>query len=359
MHLFGIDWVGINPENGRKFLLSVIFVAVVLVSSVTLRALVGLVLGRTDHATVQTKFWTRQGVSLFAAFVLILGLLSIWFNDPTRLTTAFGLVSAGLAFALQQVVTAIAGYFVILRGSTFTVGDRISMGGVRGDVLRLGFIQTTIMEMGQPPSVQAADPAMWVRSRQFTGRIVTVSNSTIFAEPVFNYTRDFPLIWEEMAIPITYQADRGRVESILLEATKLHAVDPNTMPSEAKSELQRRFGVEPIDLEPRVFYRITDNWLELTVRFVVGTHQIRGAKDAMSRHIITELDKAGIGIASATYDIVGFPSIEVRSSRGREDPRRQQQDRLPRKLDAVRPVHKPLSGGGSTADQDALQSSET
>ncbi len=250
-------------------------------------------------------------------------MLSIWFNDPTRLATAFGLMSAGLAFALQQVVTAIAGYFVILRGSTFTVGDRISMGGVRGDVLRLGFIQTTIMEMGQPPSMQAADPAMWVRSRQFTGRIVTVSNSRIFAEPVFNYTRDFPLIWEEMALPITYQADRSRVEAILLEAAKRHAIDPDAMAAEAKSELQRRFGVQPIDLEPRVFYRITDNWLELTVRFIVETHRIRDAKDAMSRYIIIELDKAGIGIASATYDVVGFPSIEVRSTRDSVDPRRQ------------------------------------
>ena len=128
MHFFGIDWVGVNAENGRKLLLSVMFIGVVVLSSVILRALVGLVLGRTDHATVQTRFWTRQGVSLVAAFVLILGLLSIWFNDPTRLATAFGLMSAGLAFALQQVVTAIAGYFVILRGSTFTIGDRISDG---------------------------------------------------------------------------------------------------------------------------------------------------------------------------------------------------------------------------------------
>jgi small-conductance mechanosensitive channel len=172
MSLFGIDWVGINPENGRKLLLSIAFIVVVLIVSAALRWVAGLALGSTDNATKQTKFWTRQAVSLLAAVVLILGLLSIWFNDPTRLATAFGLMSAGLAFALQQVVTSIAGYFVILRGSTFTVGDRISMGGVRGDVMRLGFIQTTIMEMGQPPSVQGADPAMWVKSRQFTGRMI-------------------------------------------------------------------------------------------------------------------------------------------------------------------------------------------
>ena len=197
MTFFGIDWVGVNAENGRKLLLSLVFIAIVLLASRGLRALVGMATSRGDKPSIQTAFWTRQGVTLLAAIVLILGLLSIWLNDPTRLATAFGLMSAGLAFALQQVITSVAGYFVVLRGNTFTVGDRISMGGVRGDVLRLGFIQTTIMEMGQPGGA-SGDASMWVRSRQFTGRIVTVSNAKIFDEPVFNYTRDFPFIWEEM-----------------------------------------------------------------------------------------------------------------------------------------------------------------
>ena len=314
MEFFGIKWVGVNPENGHKLVLSLAFVAVVVLAGRVLRWLVGLALRRTDVSSIQTKFWTRQAISLLVAIVLILGLLSIWFSDPTRLATAFGLVTAGLAFALQQPVTSIAGYFVILRGATFNVGDRISMGGVRGDVLRLGFIQTTIMEMGQPPSVQGADPAMWVKSRQFTGRIVTVSNSKIFSEPVFNYTRDFPFIWEEMAIPITYQSDRARVEAILLDAAAQFAGSAAGIAAHARDELERRFGVDPLDLDPKVFFRITDNWLELTVRFIVTTHQIRATKDAMSRHIIAALDEAGIGIASATYDIVGLPPIVVRQA---------------------------------------------
>ena len=312
MEFLGIKWVGVTPENGQKLLLSLAFIAVVVVVSRTLRWIVGLALRRTDHASVQTRFWTRQAISLLGAVVLILGLLSIWFSDPTRLATALGLASAGLAFALQQPVTSIAGYFVILRGSTFNVGDRIQMGGVRGDVLRLGFIQTTIMEMGEPPSVQGADPAMWVKSRQFTGRIVTVSNAKIFAEPVFNYTRDFPFIWEEMAIPITYQANRDKVEAIMLDAAERFAGRGEEIATDAKQDLQARFGVDPIDLEPKVFYRITDNWLELTVRFIVTTHGIRGIKDAMSRRILTGMDEAGIGIASATYDIVGFPPVDIR-----------------------------------------------
>jgi small-conductance mechanosensitive channel len=326
MHFLGIDWVGVDPQNGRKLVLSIIFIAVLLVAGAVLRGLTGLIMRKSSYSSIQTRFWTRQGISLITAVILILGLLSIWFNDPTRLATAFGLMSAGLAFALQQVVTSIAGYFVILRGSTFTVGDRISMGGVRGDVMRLGFIQTTIMEMGQPPSVQGAEPAMWVRSRQFTGRIVTVSNSKIFADPVFNYSREFPVLWEEMAIPITYTADRQKAEAILLDAAGRFAVDPATMPSSMKADLHDRLNVEPAELEPRVFYRITDNWLELSVRFVVDIHGIRGVKDAMSRFIITELDRAGIGIASATYDIVGFPTLDLAPARGKQRAQPQQVD---------------------------------
>ena len=315
MEFLGIKWVGINPENGQKLFLSIVFIAVVLLLGKLARWVSRRIIDRSDAAAVQRAFWTRQAINLLVAVVMILGLLSIWFNDPTRLSTAFGLVTAGLAFALQQVVTSLAGYFVILRGATFTIGDRISMGGVRGDVLQLGFIQTTIMEMGQPPPVQGADPAMWVKSRQFTGRIVTVSNSKIFSEPVFNYTRDFPFIWEEMTLPIAYKDDHKKVERILIEAATRHGEDPNAVAADAKAELQRRFSIEQMDLEPRVFYRITDNWLELTVRFIVGTHRIRGAKDAMSRFIVDELDAAGIGIASATYEIVGLPSIELRRER--------------------------------------------
>ena len=113
-------------------------------------------------------------------------------------------------------------------------------------------------------------------------------------------------------IPITYKADRYRVEEIMLEAARQHADDPAHLANEFKDEMESRFGVEAIDLDPKVFFRITDNWLELTVRFIVLTHRIRGVKDSMSRFIVDELDKADIGVASATYDIVGFPPVEVR-----------------------------------------------
>ena len=136
-------------------------------------------------------------------------MLSVWFDDPARLTTAIGLITAGLAFALQKVITSIAGYLVVLRGRTFSVGDRITMGGVRGDVIALGFIRATIMGRGSRLTCSRRTPAMWETSRQFTGRIITVTNDKIFEEPIYNYTRDFPFIWEEIRIPIGYWSVGG------------------------------------------------------------------------------------------------------------------------------------------------------
>lgn len=309
MEILGIRLVGINAENGQKLLLTIVFILIIFILRRGAKILTQRLIRGSQNERV--RFWTRQAINLASAVLLLLSLISIWFDDPTRLATALGLVSAGLAFALQKVITSLAGYFVILRGKNFNIGDRITMGGVRGDVIALDFIQTTIMEMGQPPSVQSADPAMWVKSRQFTGRIVTVSNDKIFDEPVYNYTRDFPYLWEEISIPITYATDRERAEQILLECADRHTIQINQMSAEALQKMQKRYFIQTADLTPRVYYRITDNWLELTVRFVVTDHSIRNIKDAVSRDILKAFDQAGIGIASATFDIVGFPSLRI------------------------------------------------
>jgi len=311
MELLGIRLVGLNATTGHKVLLTLALLLVLWLLRSAAVAMLGEVGASGDRAS-RVGFWMRQGVSLAVAAVAVIGFVSIWFDDPANLTTAVGLVSAGLAFALQKVVTSLAGYFVILRGATFTVGDRITMGGVRGDVVALGFFQTTIMEMGQPPAVQNADPAMWVQSRQFTGRVVTVANSTIFEEPVYNYTREFPFIWEEMRLPIAYRDDRRKAEQILLEAARKHAVDPDRLDPKMVARLEHDFRVRRDDFAPTTYWRLTDNWLELTVRFIAHDHGVRKMKDAMSREVLARLDEAGIGIASATFEITGLPTVQAK-----------------------------------------------
>jgi small-conductance mechanosensitive channel len=165
------------------------------------------------------------------------------------------------------------------------------------------------MEMGQPPAVQSDHPPMWVRSRQYTGRIVTVTNDKIFDEPVYNYTRDFPYIWEEMSLPIGYTADRHRAETVILAAARKYAVPLNQLGEAALTEMERRYAVKRTAMGPRVYYRLTETWLELTVRFITRDHGIRETKDAMSREIMDGLEAAGIGVAAPRLELVGLPPV--------------------------------------------------
>lgn len=310
MEFLGIKFVGVNEENGQKLILTIVMVFAI----IALKSVITWILKRfpSFYENRKLRFWTKQGINLFASFIILLTVLSIWFDDPTRLATGFGLVTAGLAFALQKVVTSFAGYLVIMRGNTFSVGDRITMGGIRGDVIELGYLQTTIMEMGQPPSVQGADPAMWVKARQFTGRIVTVTNDKLFEAAVFNYTRDFPFIWEEMSLPLKYNVDRDLVENAILKIVRNHTQQALDAASPILHTIASRYGILGDDMLPKIYYRLTDNWLEFTVRFIIDVHGVRDVKDQISRDILKVLDENQIELASATFEIVGLPAIEVR-----------------------------------------------
>jgi small-conductance mechanosensitive channel len=283
-----------------------------------IRAAIAAMLRRRTPAQVaeqrheRRRFWIRQAVQVAVFVLIVAGLSAIWIDDPSRLTTMAGLVTAGLAVALQRVVTSLAAYVIILRARVFTVGDRITIGGVRGDVVSLGLMQTTVMEMGEPPGAHSGDPQVWVNARQFTGRIVKVTNDKIFDTPVYNYTREFPYLWEEMHFPIGYGADRARAESILLDVARRHTDRIVEQAPPAYDRLRERYFVaESSTLEPRVYLRMTDNWVELSLRFLAPVHGVRTIKDAMTRDILPAFEDAKIQIASTTFEIVGLPTVKV------------------------------------------------
>ena len=290
-----------------------------LVAIAALRALVGALMRRStgdgplhEH-TAHRRFVVQQVASLFVLLALLGGLTRIWFSDPGRLATVVGLATAGIAVALQRVITAFAAYLIILRSRIFAIGDRITIGGVRGDVVAMGLMQTTVMEMGEPPSAQSGDPKVWVNARQYTGRLIRVTNDKIFDTPVYNYTREFPWMWEELSIPVKYDADYGRAEEILLAAAHRHT---DALVTEARPNfeaLRSRYLVsEQVSLEPHVYLRMTDNWIELSLRFIAPLHGVRSLMNAIHRDVLRDFAEAKLEVASSTYDIVGLPPIRVR-----------------------------------------------
>ena len=307
--IFGVTMIGATQHNLHKLLLTVAFIVGAWAVAWALRRVLKMFIGTRTGTRFQ--FWAKQGVSLVIAGLLILGVMSIWFDSPGRLASVLGLIGAGIAFALQRVITAVAGYFVILRGKTFNVGDRILMGGVRGDVIGLTFMQTRIMEMGQSPR-EETDKKSWVHSRQFTGRIVTVTNDKVFDEPVYNYTHDFAYIWDEIGVPVHFHQDVETAEKVILDAARRHARTAQSLGEVEVRRLENRFGVAVDEIEPRVFWRITENWLEMTLRFLGPDHGIRGIKDQITRDIIDGFRASGIAIAAIRQEGVTIPATKGR-----------------------------------------------
>jgi hypothetical protein len=122
------------------------------------------------------------------------------------------------------------------------------------------------MEMGSPGAAEDSD--VWVRARQYTGRIVTISNKAFFDEPIYNHSKDFEYVWEEITIPVAYTTDWERGREILLEEVEGATRGFREQSAEALAEMSRRYLVQKSEVEPRVFLKLTDNWIEFAARFV-------------------------------------------------------------------------------------------
>jgi small-conductance mechanosensitive channel len=318
MEFFGVRILGLNPETLRKVVLSLAVLAVVL----GVRALLGVVVGLGTGVS-RRSIWARKYIRLAFGGIGALLLLSIWFDNPSRFATFLGLLAGGLAFASQNAVLSIAGYFVIVFGKTFDLGDRIQIGDVRGDVLDIGLLKTTVMEMGVP-SLLHPEPHHWVSARQYTGRVVTITNAEVFKQPTYNYTRNFNFLWEELRLPLRYETDLQRAEAIVLAAVREATAGIIEEGHRELANLRERFLIHAGELEPRAYLRLTDNWVEMSVRFLVKTYGVREVKDVISRRVMERFREEGIELASTTVELVRVPRLEVRTTEqtpSEEEPR--------------------------------------
>ena len=171
---------------------------------VVVAVLVALVAGRLAGSRVDdpyNRYYVRKMIHAVVVVALLVALAVVWRPFAGRIGVVLGFATAGLAFAMQEVIGAFAGWVSILTGRQFRVGDRIQMGGIRGDVIDLSPLRTRLLEIG------AGSQEDWICGRQYTGRVVSVSNKAIFSEPVFNSTAAFEYLWEELTVPVPYDAD--------------------------------------------------------------------------------------------------------------------------------------------------------
>ncbi|TMK89161.1 MAG: mechanosensitive ion channel family protein [Actinobacteria bacterium] len=281
--------------------------AVVVVATAVLLGLAGRFAGwwlDDPYARFHARKLARYGIFLAALVAVAI----VWRSLAGNVGVILGFAAAGIAFAMQEVIGAIAGWFNITSGRIYRVGDRIELGGVRGDVIDITLLRTKMLEIGS-----AEDDKSWVKGRQHTGRIVAVSNKSTFTSPVYNFSAIFEFIWEELTVPITYSSDWHEAERIITEEAVRASASEGARA--AIGAMERRYPIPHAEVEPRVFVRATDNWMELSARFVVPVRQARTAKDAMIRRIRERLDEAGVEIASETEDV----TVSYRAGNGDGD----------------------------------------
>jgi small-conductance mechanosensitive channel len=235
--------------------------------------------------------------SAWATILLVLATAAIvilWARTLHNTGTFLGLVGGGVAIALKEPLLAIAGRISILASRVYSVGDRIQVEKLTGDVIDVGFFYTRMMELGN-----------WTGGDQATGRIVQFSNSRIFGDTaVFNYTRNFSYIWDEIKLPVTYASNLKAAKEILIEAGTEYSKEFLQGAQRELEEMQRYFVVSDMQIKPQVYLKVTDNWVELTLRYLVEPRHRRMASNFIYERAFERLQgHRDITIASTTSDV--------------------------------------------------------
>ena len=288
-----------NPTVG-KLVAAVIAVLVVLTISKFLQRSIGRYVKGSD-----TRYRARKFVSLLGYLSAFLAITVVFSDRLGGFTVAFGVAGAGIAFSLQEVIASIAGWIAISFGGFYATGDRVQVGGIRGDVIDISVLRTTLMEVGE-----------WVKGDLYSGRIVKVANSFVFKEPVFNYSGDFPFLWDEITLPVRYGSDWKLARTMLRNLVDEVLVGYANEVKDAWQGMVRQYRVEDANVEPMITLRATDNWIEFTVRYVVDYRKRRWMKDHLFTRILEEVDKSEdrIRLASATFEVVTGSTLDVHLS---------------------------------------------
>ena len=256
---------------------------------------------RIDNVAIRYK--AQKGVEVIGYILIaILILMAFTVENIKDYTIIIGLFTAGITFTLQELILSIAGSFYIFFVRVYKPGDRIEINGIKGDVIDIDSIYTTLMEMGE-----------WVSSDNYSGRIVKISNAFVFKGPIKNYSMDFPFVWDELNILVAYGSDVDRAKKIVLDsATELQS--EYTSNSLAKwEEMVERYYIENAKLEPTLAVGLTDNWVELNLRYITDYKLRRATKNRIFEQIRQSILETGgkVTLASQTLQLLKIPEVEV------------------------------------------------
>ncbi|MCE4564194.1 mechanosensitive ion channel family protein [Maribellus sp. CM-23] len=263
--------IGLNTETFSKVVVSVLII--IFLSALRLLIL-KLVWRRTED--VKVRYQWKRSLSMTLPFIGLLMIAAVWIKAFEEFGTFLGLFTAGIAIALKDPLTNLAGWLFIIFRKPFGVGDRVQIADNVGDVIDIRLFQFTILEIGN-----------WVEADQSTGRIVHIPNGKVFLEPQANYSAGFEYIWNEIKVNITFESNWEKAKTILEEI--INELEEG-IPEKAKKEIleaSKNYMIYYKHLTPIVYTSVKEFGVRLTIRYLCHPRTRRGSENQIWQRILT------------------------------------------------------------------------
>ncbi|MGB3368475.1 MAG: mechanosensitive ion channel domain-containing protein [Acidaminobacteraceae bacterium] len=243
---------------------------------------------------VQVFHRYKKVTNRFSFVLSVIFIFLIWSNSVYSVGTYFGLLSAGIAIALKDLLTSVAAWLFIVTRRPFSIGDRVEVGKVAGDVVDIRIFQFTIMEIGN-----------WVHADQSTGRIIHIPNHKLLTENLANYSAGFEYIWNEIEVVITFESDwkkaKSAFESIIEEHSKLHN-------NELEKKLRiatKKYLIHYNNMTPIIYTDVVEHGVKLSIRYLCMPRSRRTTVDKIWRDILKTIDECDdITLAYPTQRVI-------------------------------------------------------
>jgi small-conductance mechanosensitive channel len=232
------------------------------------------------------------------AFWFVIGLIIIIILAPKlgSFVTFAGLLTAGIAVALQNVIVAVVGYFFLIGKFGIRVGDRVEASGITGEVIDIGLVRFHLMELGAGNTP--------------TGRVVAFSNSIVFQANagLFKQIPGASFAWHQVTLTVPREADFGLIKKSLVGAVENVLRDYEKDIQHAYGEMEKTgILMSKRDLRPMLELHLTTSGIEATIRYPVDFQHASDIDARVSRELLDTLAR------DSKLQAPTGPSIQVKA----------------------------------------------
>ena len=268
------ETTGISTNTQNEILFSII---IILLLSAIRFIILRLVWRQTKDVKIRYQ-WNRT-LSFIIPFTGIILVGAVWVPAFEQFGAFLGLITAGLAIALKDPITNLAGWLFILIRKPFVLGDRVQVGTHTGDIIDIRLFQFTMLEIGN-----------WIEADQSTGRIIHIPNGKVFLEPQANYSSGFEYIWNEIKVLVTFESNWGKAKIVLEDIINIHTENVDINVEKEILEASKNYMIYYKHLTPIVYTSVKEFGVQLTMRYLCNPRRRRGSENEIWQEVLVQFN---------------------------------------------------------------------